>query len=181
MSIFHEIDVYGKHILEKFNTITDETHRGTDDKGRMLYTEDDDAVWYGTTTSWIKLPGIYDIFPQNTKVLMASYPLPDNFNIDLTASWDGMMILFTETLGDVGTVPTEGSWTISGISEEGKHYHGNKTGYPTETAQLGESEIDDKVAPDNHRHNIEYNSLHFHSFDGSWRPVNTQYLVVEYQ
>jgi hypothetical protein len=180
MSVFHEIDVIGKHILTKIPDIDNETHRGSIDKGRMLYSESDNAVYYGTAEAWVKLPSTYDIFPRSTKILMASYPLPDGFEVWFATSWDQLMIKFTDNLSEVGSVPGIHSWTISGLQSSGKHYHGNKTGGPTITAAIGKSEIYGTIASTTHRHNISNDGEHFHSFDGEWRPVHTHYLPVNY-
>ncbi len=180
MSVFHEIDVKGKHILTKVNNISNETHRGTIDKGRMLYSKSDDGIYYGTGVAWVKLPSTYDIFPRSTKILMASYPLPPGFEVWFENTWNNQMVLFTDTLSEVGTVPGADTWLLSGLQTSGNHYHGNKTGRPTVTAAVGKSEIYTSGASTTHRHNISMDGDHFHSFDGSWRPTHTHYLPVNY-
>ena len=180
MSVFHEINVKGKHILTKIADIAEETHRGTIDKGRMLYSKSDDAVYYGTGVAWVKLPSTYDIFPRSTKILMASYPLPAGFEVWFAAEWDNLMVIFTDTLSEVGTVPGIDTWQLSGLQTSGRHYHGNKTGRPTATAAVGKSELYTNAASVTHRHNISMDGEHFHSFDGSWTPVRTHYLPVNY-
>jgi hypothetical protein len=180
MSVFHEIDVNGLHILTKVADITDETHRGSIDKGRMVYSLSDEAVYYGTASAWVKLPSVFDIFPQHTKVLMASYPLPPGFEVWVEASWDSEIIMFTSNLDLVGSVPGTSDWEITGLQSGGQHYHGNKTGRPTVTSTVGKSEIYGVGSSITHRHNIQMSTSHFHSFDGSWQPVHTHYLPVSY-
>ena len=181
MSVFHEIDVQGKHILTQVNDIDFVTHRGTIDKGRMLYSLADEAVYYGTGVAWVKLPSIFDIFPRHTKILMGSYPLPAGFEPWIEPTWDNeLIILFTSNLNLCGSVPGTNTWEITGLQTGGKHYHGNKTGRPTSTAAIGKSEIYGTAASVTHRHNISMDGEHFHSFDGSWTPVHTHYLPANY-
>ena len=180
MSIYHEIDVYGKHILQKVNNIENFPHAGEDDKGRMLYSRSDSAIYYGTSTAWVKLPSIFDIFPRHTKVLMASYPLPPGFEIWNATEWNNQMVMFTSDLDLIGTVPGTSTWTITGLQNSDKHYHGNKTGRPSLNVSIGKSEIYGVAGSITHRHNIIMDGQHTHAFDGSWKPTRTHYLPVNY-
>jgi len=180
MSIYHEINVYGKHILQKVDDILNFPHAGEVDKGRMLYSISNEAVYYGTRTTWVKLPSIFDIFPEDTKILMASYPLPPGFEIWSEASWDEQMVIFTSDLDLIGTVPGTSTWTITGLQNSTTHYHGNKTGRPTVNVSIGKSDFYGVAGSIAHRHNISMDGQHTHTFDGSWRPSHTNYLPVNY-
>jgi hypothetical protein len=175
MSTYHEIDIRGKHWLQIVPDKDLESHTSAD-KGRIFYSNDDEKVYYGNSTQWVNLPSTYDTIPQNTRFLMGSWPLPTGWNI--VNSYNTRVVLFADTEAELGT--TAGSWTISGISEAAKHYHGNKTGRPTLTAALGKSEIKGNAASSTHRHNISKDGDHFHTFDGTWRPVHTHYVVANY-
>ncbi len=176
MSVFHEIDIKGKHFLQIVPDKDLETHGGVTDKGRIIYSNDDSKIYYGSPASWVNLPSTYDTIPQGTLFLIGSWPLPTGWNLE--SSYNDSMVMFADTDAELGV--QSGSYTISGISEAPDHYHGNKTGGPNATASIGKSEIETTAASNSHRHNISNDGSHFHDFDGTWRPVHTHYVVAEY-
>ena len=107
---------------------------------------------------------------------MGKYPLPNYWNIDFGSNDIMPLISNDETMA--GTYG--GSWTISGVRSTGSHNHGGNTGTPNNSIVIGASELYANVAGSNHTHSIQSDGIHSHTFDGSWRPKYTKFLVVRY-
>jgi hypothetical protein len=178
MSKFHEISIKGKHWLHRIADVY--THEGSVDKARMVYSEDDEKVYVGSGTAWLKFTTAYDVLGQGSKVLMGTFPLPTGWNIDTTD--DDIMPTFTPIEGNIDTVHGAATWTIVGIQGGGAHNHGGRTkGAQGDTILIGESDIYNYVGDDKHNHNIQNAAVHFHSFTNTWRPAYIKYCVAEYQ
>jgi len=181
MSKYHEINIKGKHWLHRVADKDTYTHGGSVDKARMIYSEEDEALYVGSGVAWEKMTTAYDVFGQSSKVLMGTFPLPIGWNIDLTD--EDWMILLTSTEVNIGKIPggTQ-TWSIKGIEEAGTHNHGGRTkGSQNGTIVIGKSEIYLSIADDRHNHNIASDGNHSHTFAASWRPAYVKYCVAEYQ
>jgi hypothetical protein len=174
MGRFHEIDAKSKLWVHRVADKDNETHIGVGDRGRVIYSEADLRLYAGSNSTWVLVSTPYDILPQNTKLLMGSWPLPTGWNLDIT--YDDIMILVSQTEGDVDN--TDGNWTISSINTADEHDH--TTGYPTVSMVIGGSDIYATAPSNTHTHNISDDGDHFHFFNGNWRPSHTKYAVVQY-
>lgn len=172
---FHKIDIRGKFWLPK-ETSSSIPHNGTEDEGRMFYSEAEDSVYFGDQDEWILVTERDDVLSDGTRMTMGSYPLPDYWNVDYTAT-DAAIILGDNGV-DVGN--TYGSWTITGVVSGGSHDHGGLTGNPDNSSVLGASDIYTSVAKNNHKHSLLVDGVHSHTFDGTWRPKYTKFLIVRY-
>lgn len=178
MSRYYEINIKGKHWLHRVADKDTHTHNGEADESRLIYSEADKKVYLGDTSQWNLVTTPYDIFAQNTRVLMGKFPLPTGWNI--VTSWNNNYSpIMTDTVGSIGT--SGGSWTITGLQEGGSHNHGGRTGTSTSNVYIGASDVYTLAAIYNHRHNIGYDGEHFHNFSGNWRWANIKYCVAEYQ
>lgn len=173
---YHSIEAQSKFYVQRVANIANVTHNGGSDKGRLLYCETNERLYKGENSAWRKLATLYDIIPQNTKVLMGAYPLPDGWNIITNQGLTDRIILLTNTISEVST--SGGSWTIDSMENAGSHRH--ITGYPTTTISIGKSELVGYASSSIHRHYTDYSDEHQHTFDGTWRPPTVKYCVAIY-
>jgi len=172
---FHEIDVRGKFKLPIEPSVASVTHNGTEEQGRLFFSEAEDSIYYGDGSNWVLLTGKNDVFTYGTRVLMCKYPLPDNWNI---VTYDDFSILVVNNGGLVGS--TAGSWTITGLSVEGAHNHDGITGPSDDNDYVGKSELYGYVAPSTHRHSLSIDGLHTHTFNGAWKPKYKKFTIARY-
>lgn len=173
---FHKIDVRGKFWLPRETSLSSVTHQGHVDEGRLFYAIAEDAIYYGDQDEWQLIARQEDVFEDETKVIMGYYPLPDYWNID--TGFNDIVPIISDTESQAGD--TGGFWAIAGMSTDGSHDHGGLTGGPTQDRVLGASEIYTTVARNNHRHSLQVDGLHSHTFDGTWRPRYKKYFMVRY-
>jgi hypothetical protein len=173
---FHRIDIRGKFWLPQVDDHSTEPHYGKVDEGRMFYSKSTDAVYFGDQDEWVLITRRQDVLVDGTKVLMGKYPLPNYWNIDFTAN-DLVPLISNDELqaGSLG-----GSWSITGLETAGAHDHGGVTGSANNSIVIGSSDIYTSVARDTHTHTLQVDGLHSHTFDGSWRPAYTKFMVVRY-
>lgn len=173
----HGMDLRGEFWPQRISSITDDPWQASYE-GRLVYDETDQALYYASASEWVKITAVGDLFNINQKIIFASTPLPDGWNID--TSVDDSIILTTTTgtqTGDSG-----GTWTISGMVADGSHDHftpDNMSG-PTTTAYAGASEIYTTAGSNSHKHSVPDDGSHTHDFDGLWRPVYVQFAVGVY-
>lgn len=175
---FHEVDVRGKFWVQKINDKDTEQHHGNIDKGRVFVSQDDNTFYYGASATWVKATGSYDVFNIGSKVLMGKFPLPDGWSVD--SSFNDMTAMTTSAGSATGDI--SGSWTITTVSTGGAHDHfGGLTGPPNRFLTAGKSEeLIDAGGGDDHRHTILVDGIHTHTFDGTWRPKYSKWMMATY-
>jgi hypothetical protein len=182
MSKYHEIKVLGKIWTQRVANINLVAHDGDIDKGRIVYSQHNDKLYYGTGTRWVRFNDKYAVIPQSTRLLFGRYPLPTGWNI--IGSVDDYVLMLTSTEGDIGS--TAGSWMITGIQSSGSHNHTGYLGpYTGGTEKVGDSDKYGSSAVQSHTHAILgtagiNDGLHFHTFDGNWRPYHDKYCIGEF-
>jgi hypothetical protein len=174
---FYGIDSVSKFFIQKVSTVVGLTHRGLTDEGRIVYNLTDDHLYAASNTTWVKVSISDDIYDNGVKQLFLNYPLPANWTIDTTHN-DRMVVLASSS-SIVNT--TGGTWTISGIVQNGSHSHSGRTGLPYgSTVYAGKSDISGRGAEDDHYHNMSTTGDHQHTFDGVWRPAYTNAIIATY-
>lgn len=173
---FDKTEIIGNIWLHRVADKDTERHRSITDEGRLIYAESQQKVYFGDDTDWQLLTSKYDVLTSGTKMLMGDWPLPTGWNI-VSTNGDKAIIL-TNSGAEVGS--TGGSWTISGIDQQGSH-NSHSIGKPTVTNYLGSSELYTTVGWYNHVHTLVVDGLHDHSFDGTWRPKYVKFVQAEYQ
>lgn len=174
---FYGINSRGKFWVHRVDDISSVTHNGTEDEGRLLYNKADERLYAGSESQWIKITTRYDIFESGTKILFSSYPLPDNWTVDIT--YDDKMVLATSTFSEVFT--SGGAWILTGMQASGNHNHGGRTGGPTNDSSLiGASDLYAYSSKTNHTHSITADGEHQHTVTGDWRPSYIISVVATY-
>jgi len=176
---YDKVQLRGKLWLHRVADKDDHRHRTGTDEGRMIYSESDESIYYGKTDDWEKVVSSQDVISTGTKFLMSRFPIPDSWNI-LTSN-DDITVLVTDTSGEVGD--TGGTWAIDSMTgSTGAHDHSGLTGkVASYTAHLGSSEISGTVQTHLHKHSIQSDGLHAHTFDGTWRPAHIKMCEVAYE
>jgi len=175
MSKYYEINAQGKFRIPKISDKDTYTHNGEIDISRLIYSEADERLCIGTLTNWMPVSTPYDIFDQNTKVLIGSYPLPTGWN--LNTIHNDKVVLITDDITEVED--TGGSWVFSGMAINGSHTH--SMGNPSTIAQVDSSSEHHQFPNLYHIHSVSSDSGHVHIMDGTWRPYNIKYCIAEYQ
>lgn len=174
---FYGVKSRGKFWVHRIDDVNNETHNGEVDEGRFLYNRGDEHLYVGSESRWVRITTPYDVFQVGTKLLFNSYPLPTNWNVDLT--YNDRTVITTSSSGSVWA--SGGSWTISGMQAGGSHRHGGRTGGPTANSSLiGASDLYAYSSQTNHTHSITADGEHQHTFDGTWRPAHKHFLVGVY-
>lgn len=182
MSKYHELKVLGKIWVQRVANVNNVIHSGAIDKGRVLYSQHNGRLYYGTGVGWRKFNKKYNVIPQSTRLLFGKFPLPPGWNI--VAGIEDYALLLTDTEGDIAT--TGGSWIITGIQGSGEHNHTGYLGpFTGGTEKVGDSDKYGSSAVQSHTHKIlsevgVNDGLHFHIFDGTWRPYNDKYCIGEF-
>lgn len=182
MSKYHEIKVLGKIWAQRVANINNIVHAGDEDKARVVYSQHDDKLYYGTGTRWIRFNDKYAVIPQLTRLLFGRFPLPTGWNI--VASMSDYALILTDIEGSIGSI--DGNWVITGIQSSGGHDHGGYFGpYYGTTEKVGDSDKYGSSAVQNHTHKILGSAgindgLHFHTFNGAWRPHHNKYCIGEF-
>ena len=153
---YYKTDVIGRFWLHRINNIDTYPHKGSQDKGRLLYSRADKKLYYGGVSEWKVLTGKYDVIGSGTKMLMGSYPLPQNWNINVK---NDLIIMMTNQSADIGST-SSGTWSISSPSGAGTHDHGGATYPASDPIAQGSSRISGTVDDNNHTHIIyTYNGM----------------------
>jgi hypothetical protein len=170
---FHEIDIKGYFKLPIEANISSVTHLGSADEGRIFYSSGQDTIYYGTNTTFVRIPGKYDIYENGDVVLMGTYPFPNYWTL-INYGSRGIRIVSTgSSAGAVG-----GTWTITGCDTQGAHTH--TTGTATQLDSIGKDDSYADTSPSTHTHTMEYDGLHTHAFDGNWRPAWVKFVAARY-
>jgi len=148
-------------------------------EGRILYDTDNDDLYYGSASGWVKLTDTDDLFSVGSSLIFASV-IPTGWNID-TAFVD-KIIMLTNSTSLIGT--DGGQWAITGMVATGKHKHFTPSGlgFPATTVYADDDyKYLRALAGKYHKHTFNNNSNHSHTFDGSWRPAYTKLVIGVYQ
>jgi len=173
---FDKVEVIGNIWLHRVADKDIERHRTGIDEGRFIYAQAQQKIYYGTSSDWQVISTRYDVIDSGTRMLMGKFPLPEGWNI-VTENND-RLVLISNAGSEVGG--TAGSWTITGLDQQGSHNHTTGFGYPRE--RLGSDNLDNQyTALYQHRHSIAVDGLHSHTFDGTWRPSYVKFCEAEYE
>lgn len=182
---FHTVNVQGKFWTQRVADKDTTQHKNVIDEARLIYSEDDGKLYYGTQTDWKQVMGTYDFITSDTRMMFGYFPLPDGWNINTTK--DDMTVMITQT-SDVGQI--EGSWTITGMEYDGIHGHGAAStkfpgyfdlGTSDKSIKRGTSDIHDPRASNNdHFHGILEDGYHSHGFNVNWRPSYIKFLEAKF-
>ena len=175
MSKYYEIDAQGKFRIPKVADKDTEDITLISDTSRLIYSEADERLCIGTSSTWEILATPYDIFDQLTKVLIGSFPLPTGWNLETTHN--DKVALITDDVTEVED--TGGSWVISGMDTDGAHVH--SMGNPSTIAQVDYSSEHNQFPNLYHVHSVSSDGGHVHVMDGLWRPYHIYYCIAEYQ
>lgn len=179
MDIYGRLNMRGKFWVQRATRITDLLWTAAA-VGRVVYSKEDDSMWFGGQTRWRQITHVSDLVNNGQKMVFMDYPLPDDWTIEDSGNSDRSILLTNNNtqIGDVG-----GSWTITGMNTQDtrhKHYAPDGIGLPTSGRSVGRSEIYTSASNMSHRHYMNNDELHTHAFDGSWRPQHTLAIVGVY-
>ncbi|MHA2030691.1 MAG: hypothetical protein ACW99Q_15000 [Candidatus Kariarchaeaceae archaeon] len=178
---FDKVEVIGSFWMHRVADADTHPHKAVDE-GRLIYSIDNERVYYGSNTEWVLLTTAYDVIDQGQRMLFGSWPLPTGWNI---TNRDDVSVAIISAGGGVGSLGSEvgesSTWAITGIQEQGSHSHGGQTGNPDRVVRRGTSDAQEYVAQDNHKHSLIVDGLHSHSFTGTWRPHHIKLAEGEYQ
>lgn len=173
----HGPNLRGKFWPQRISSIEDDPWI-VDYEGRLVYDEDAQALYFASSSEWVKITSVGDLFNIGQKLIFLT-TLPTGWNIDAEA--DDRIILVTTTGDQVGD--TGGSWVISGMNDDGLHDHftPDQMSNPTSIGWAGASEIYSSAGTKTHKHIVVDGGLHSHGFQGTWRPENALFAVGVYQ
>jgi hypothetical protein len=173
------VDIRGSFYPHKITDINQTPHDPDLDEGRLVWDDDIQALFYGSSTGWVRLTDANDMFNVGQKIMFASQPLPTGWNID--ASLNDRVIMITDAQSQIGI--TGGTWTISGMRSNGGHNHfaPGGIGNPNQVLYRGVSEIYATGSFRLHKHTFTTNGAHTHTFQPTWRPAHVEFILAEYQ
>ena len=176
MKVYGTVNILGDFWPQRTSDIA-EVEWSAADEGRILFDADNYDLYYGSSTEWVKISDIDDLFNIQTTLIFAS-TLPIGWNIQDT---NDKVIMLTSNVNKIGNA--SGSWIITGISKDGKHNHFTPSalGKATPQSDMRVRTGDYYTAHKNHLHTFSNNGNHYHTFDGSWRPSNVKLAIGVYQ
>ena len=176
---YDKVKMQGKIWLQRVADKDTTKHKSVVDEGRLIYSLADEKIYYGGSTDWIKIVDSQDIISSGTRMLISNMPLPLSWNI--VNENDDVAVLITDTGTEVGDAG--GSWIITSlVGTAGVHDHGGSTGQATnQIARVGDSDKSGDVQLYTHRHNIQADGIHTHTFYGTWRPKYVELCEAQYE
>lgn len=181
MKVYGTINILGEFWPQRTSDIS-EVEWTSDDEGRILFDSDNDDLYYGSSSKWVKLTETDDLFSPGTNLVFAS-TLPTGWNI---ISYNDIVIVLTNNTSSIGY--STGSWYINGMqtSEGHRHFTPDGMGIPSITTAASTGNFA-YISTGTHKHklNLQWqNHRHIESgasFDGNWRPAHVKLTVGEYQ
>lgn len=175
MKVYGTVNILGDFWPQKTSDISGVEWTAIDE-GRILYDADNDHLYYGSSSEWVKLSDIDDLFSIQTTLIFAS-TLPTGWNIQ---DIDDKVIMLTNSTSLIGT--DGGQWIITGIGNAGAHNHYTPgsmgTATPSEAVKLRNGSY--YASKIQHKHTLSQEN-HSHTFDGSWRPSHVKLAIGVYQ
>ena len=173
MKVYGTVNILGPFWPQKTSDISGVEWTATDE-GRILYDADNDHLYYGSSSEWVKISDTDDLFSVQSTLIFAS-TLPTGWNIQ---DINDKVIMLTSN-----AITTGGSWIITGMGNSGSHNHYTPAamGYATPQFNMKVRTGDLSTSNKNHKHTLSSSGSHAHTFDGSWRPSNVKLAIGIYQ